>query len=70
MFRFIEHYSQWLPPNHHYICDVELTLTQAIGSGDPKNLQLISDEQLQTKMDLCRKLLKLFNVLAAGKRIC
>lgn len=69
IFRYIDHYSKWLPRNHYYICDVELTLTQAIGSGDPKNLQLISDEQLQRKIDLCQKLLKLFNVLAAGKII-
>lgn len=64
--RFIEHYSKWLPPNHYYVCDVELTLTQAIGSGDPKNLQLITDKQLHMKIDLCRKLLKLFEILAAG----
>lgn len=62
----MEHYSQWLPPNHYYICDVELTLTQAIGSPDPKNLQLISDEALHMKISLCQKLLKLFVVLAAG----
>lgn len=67
LFRYIAHYSQWLPPNHYYICDVELTLTQAIGSGDPRNLQLISDGQLQKKIDLCHKLLKLFNILAAGE---
>lgn len=66
--RFIEHYAKWLPPNHHYICDAELTLTQAIGAGDPKNLQLISDDQLQMKINLCKKLLKLFNVLAAGTK--
>lgn len=45
---------------------MELTLTQAIGAGDPRNLQLISDQQLQMKIELCEKLLKLFNVLAAG----
>lgn len=65
-FSFIKHYSKWLPPNHFYICDVELTLTQAIGSGDPRNLQLASDERLQMKIDLCQKLLKLFAILAAG----
>lgn len=65
-FRYIEHYSKWLPPNHHYICDVELTLTQAIGAGDSRNLQLISDKQLQKKIDLCEKLLRVFNILAAG----
>lgn len=41
-------------------------MTQAIGSGDPKNLQLISDELLQKKIDLCKKLLELFRILAAG----
>lgn len=65
-FRFIEHYSRWFPTNHYYICDVELTMTQAIGSPDPKNLQLISDEQLNMKISLCQKLLTLFEVLAAG----
>lgn len=66
-FKYIDHYSKWLPPNHHYLCDVELTLTQAIGSGDPINLQLLPDDQLQLKMSLCEKLLKLFGILAAGK---
>lgn len=47
--------------------DVELTLTQAIGSGDPRNLQLTSDELLQMKINLCQKLLKLFGTLAAGR---
>lgn len=65
--RYVKHYSQWLPPNHFYICDVELTLTQAIGAGDPKNLQSISDDLLQMKIDLCQKLLKIFGTLAAGR---
>lgn len=59
-----------MPPNHYNICDVELTLTQAIGSGDARNLQLISDERLQMKIDLCHKLLKLFGVLAAAESRC
>lgn len=67
LLRYVKHYSQWLPPNHFYICDVELTLTQAIGAGDPKNLQLISDDLLQMKIDLCQKLLKIFGILAAGR---
>lgn len=45
---------------------MELTLTQAIGAGDPRNLQLISVQQLQLKIELCEKLLKLLSVLAAG----
>lgn len=65
--RFIEHYSKWLPPNHFALCDVELTLTQAIGSEGPTSLQLVSDERLQLKIDLCQKLLKLVKILAAGK---
>lgn len=66
-FRFIEHYSKWLPKNHYYLCDIELTLTQAIGSGDPINLQTIPMERLQMKIELCKKLLKLFGILAAGE---
>lgn len=64
--KYIEHFSQWLSPNHHYLCDVELVLTQAIGAGDPMNLQLLPDEKLQLKMSLCHKLMKLFGTLAAG----
>lgn len=66
-FRFIEHYSKWLAPNHFYLCDVELTLTQAIGIGDPISLQTTTDDKLHTKIDLCNKLLKLFGILAAGR---
>lgn len=67
-FKYIDRYSKWLPPNHHYLCDVQLTLTQAIGGGDPANLQLLDGEQLQLKISFCQKLLKLFGILAAGKR--
>lgn len=66
-FKYIDHYSKWLPPNHHYLCDVQLTLTQAIGGGDPSNLQLIEHKQLELKINFCQKLLKLFGILAAGK---
>lgn len=67
--KYIDHYSKWLPSNHHYLCDVQLTLTQAIGGGDPSNLQLLENEQLELKINFCQKLLKLFSILATGKLI-
>lgn len=68
-YRFLEEYSKWLPPNHFTLCDVELTLTQAIGSDGPISFQTVPEERLQIKINLCRKLLKLVNILAAGSLI-
>lgn len=64
--KYIEHYSKWLPSDHHYICDIEVALTQMIGAGDATALQKITDKSLTLKIQLCQKLLKIYSVLAAG----
>lgn len=66
-FRYVQHYSKWLPPTHYFICDVEFTLAQLIGSDDPSSLQEMPEEKLQMKIMLCKKLLGIFGVIAAGK---
>lgn len=65
--RYIEHYSQWLPPQHYYIAEVKLALAQLIGAGGPTSIQTISEEKLNLKIELCQQLLKLFSVIAAGE---
>lgn len=65
-FRYIQHYSKWLPQTHYLICDVEFAMAQSIGSEDPNSLQELPAEKLQTKIKLCTKLLKIFNVIATG----
>lgn len=68
-FRYAQHYSKWLPPSHYFICDVEFALAQLIGAEDPSSLQEMAEEKLQMKITLCKKLLGIFGVIAAGKQI-
>lgn len=64
--RYINHYGQWLPPHHFYICDVKIALTQIIGAGGPEALQGVPEEKLQLKIQLCQELLKIYRTVASG----
>lgn len=66
-YRYIEHYTKWLPNNHYYICDVKIALTQLIGAGGPDELQGISKEKIMLKINTARELLKLYKSIAPGK---
>lgn len=66
-FRYIQLNSKWLPPSHYLICDVEFTLAQLLGSEGPSSLQEMPEEKLQLKVTLCKKLLGIFGVIAAGE---
>lgn len=65
--RYLEHYSKWLPDNHYYMTDVKVALAQIIGSGGPDVIQGTTEEELNTKIQLCQELLKLFEVISSGK---
>lgn len=66
VYRYIDHYSQWLPPQQYYLTEVKLSLAQLIGAGGPTAIQTITDEKLNMKIDLCHQLLKLLSIIAAG----
>lgn len=67
--RYLEHYSKWLPENHYYMTDVRVALAQIIGSGGPDVIQGTTEEELNTKIQLCQELLKLFDVISSGKSL-
>jgi hypothetical protein len=64
--RFIEHYSKWLSPNHFYITDVKVALSQIIGAG-VNGIQRISDERLKLKTKVCLELVALIEKIAPNE---
>ncbi|XP_055372325.1 SET domain-containing protein SmydA-8 [Condylostylus longicornis] len=65
--RYINHYTKWLPKQHHYICEVKVALAQLIGSGGPEILQSITNDELNKKIELCREQIGLFEKLAPSE---
>ncbi|XP_058462124.1 SET domain-containing protein SmydA-8 [Malaya genurostris] len=64
---FISHYSRWLSPNHHYLVDVKILLSQVIGGGSPDAIKEISDEDLMSKMKMCQDLIRLFEKICPAE---
>lgn len=64
---YIAHYGRWLGPNHHFIVDVKISLSQIIGGGSPEAIQKISDEDLLNKIKICQELINLFEKICPGK---
>ncbi|XP_038113479.1 SET domain-containing protein SmydA-8 [Culex quinquefasciatus] len=58
--KYIQHYSRWLSPNHHYIVDVKILLSQIIGGGSPDAIKRIPEESLMNKIKICQELIALF----------
>lgn len=64
--KFIEHYSKFLSPNHFYITDVKVALSQIIGAG-VNGIQKISDERLTLKVKCCKELIALIEKIAPNE---
>lgn len=64
--KFIEHYSKWLPPNHFFITDVKIALSQIIGSG-VNGIQRVSNERLNLKAKTCKELIDLIEKLVPNE---
>lgn len=64
--KFIEHYSKWLSPNHFYITDIKVALSQIIGAG-VNGIQKISNDRLSLKCKLCRQLIELIEKIAPNE---
>ncbi|XP_015588876.1 protein msta [Cephus cinctus] len=63
---FIQHYSNVLHENHFYLTDVKLALAQIIGQEDG-GLPMVSDEILNEKIILCKKLNDLLKTLVPAE---
>lgn len=64
---FLEYYGKLLTPNHFYIIDVKLALSQIIGQESKNGLQQVTDNDLNLKIKLCRQINELVEMLAPGK---
>lgn len=65
--KYIEHYSKWLSPNHFYITDVKIALSQIIGGGAVSGIQRVSDERLKLKAKTCKDLIGLIEKVAPNE---
>ena len=65
--RYIEHYSKWLSPNHFYITDVKIALSQIIGGGAVSGIQRVSDERLKLKARTSKELIGLIEKVAPNE---
>uniref|UniRef100_V5I9L0 Protein msta n=1 Tax=Anoplophora glabripennis TaxID=217634 RepID=V5I9L0_ANOGL len=64
---FIKDYESLLHPNHFYLTDVRLALSQIIGQEGQGGLPAVSDEDLELKARLCQGLVNLFKTLIPGE---
>lgn len=64
--KYIEHYSKWLSPNHFYITDVKIALSQIIGAG-VNGIQRVSDDRLMLKAKTCKELIDLIEKVAPNE---
>jgi hypothetical protein len=64
--KFIEHYSKWLSPNHFYIIDVKIALSQIIGAG-VNGIQRVSDDRLKLKAKSCSELIAIIEKIAPNE---
>lgn len=64
--KFIDHYSKWLSPNHFYLTDVKIALSQIIGAG-LNGIQKVSDDRLMLKAKTCKELIDLFEKIAPNE---
>lgn len=66
---FIETYEELLHKNHYYLTDVKIALGQQIGQEDEGGIEAVSEEDLELKLKICQKLIKLLKSLVPGKII-
>jgi hypothetical protein len=64
--KFIEHYSKWFSPNHFYITDVKIALSQIIGAG-VNGIQRVTDDRLMLKAKSCKELIDLIEKVAPNE---
>lgn len=63
---FIAQSEEKLHPNHYYVTDVKVALAQLIGQEFEGGLPAVSDDDIELKAKLCKKLTQLIETLAPG----
>ncbi|XP_076234088.1 SET domain-containing protein SmydA-8 isoform X2 [Calliopsis andreniformis] len=63
---FLNRYKNVLHPNHFYIIDVTIALAQLIGQ-ENRGLQIVNEDLLIEKIELCKKLNDLLKILAPAE---
>lgn len=66
-FKYLHHYSKWLPNCHYYLAEVRIVLSQLIGSNSPEELQSLDNNSLNKKIEFCRESLELYKILAPAE---
>lgn len=64
---FICQAEEKLPKNHYYIVDVKMALSQLLGTELEGGLSVLSDEDLQLKISVCKQLLELIEKLCPAE---
>ncbi|KAH8415968.1 hypothetical protein KR222_005424 [Zaprionus bogoriensis] len=62
-FKYLKHYEKWLPPQHYHMSEVKILLVQLIAK-DQQQLMILSEEQLQLKLQYARDLVQLYETIA------
>ena len=68
---FIKKHSQNLHPNHYYLLDIKLALSQMIGQsavGQGHEIFSLSEKELLYKQNICMELLEVANRISPGKQ--
>ncbi|XP_050092198.1 SET domain-containing protein SmydA-8-like [Anopheles aquasalis] len=65
--KYMKHYSKWLTPNHQYLVDVKISLSQVIGGKAPEAIKKIPYEKLMTKIKICQDLITLFEKICPAE---
>ncbi|ETN61078.1 hypothetical protein AND_007277 [Anopheles darlingi] len=65
--KYMKHYSKWLTPNHQYLVDVKISLSQVIGGKAPEAIKKIPYEKLMSKIKICQDLLTLFEKICPAE---
>lgn len=62
----LEKYRNVLHPNHYLNLEVKLNLSQLYGKINGYLIHEMSDEELRRKMEICKEILKIFDVIEPG----
>lgn len=64
--KYIDHYSKFLSPNHFFLTDVKISLSQIIGAG-VNGIHRVSDDRLMRKAKICKELIDLIERIAPNE---
>ncbi|XP_050095469.1 SET domain-containing protein SmydA-8-like [Anopheles aquasalis] len=66
--KYLRHYAKWLTPNHQYMVEAKMALSQAIGgSGRPEHIRKLPYGKLMSKIKACQELIALFEKLCPAE---